>query len=93
MRLSRRFAAPAEEREQVRQTRAKPLLASLREWFETTLPTLSRKSDTTAAIRYALSLWHALQRYLEDGQIEIDNNLVYTASGIVQSIFSSAVRL
>ena len=35
---------------------------------------LSRKSDTTAAIRYALSRWEALVRYGDDGRIEIDNN-------------------
>jgi transposase len=63
-----------EERQQVRQARAKPLLAALRQWFETTLPKLSRKSDTTAAIRYALSSWDALLRYCDDGHIEIDNN-------------------
>jgi hypothetical protein len=39
-----------------------------------TLPKLSRKSDTTAAIRYALSLWDALVRYADDGHVEIDNN-------------------
>src|SRR5215469_14799942 len=38
------------------------------------LPKLSRKSDTTAAIRYALSRWEALVRYCDDGCIEIDNN-------------------
>jgi transposase len=65
---------PPDERQQVRQARAKPLLGSLRQWFETTLPKLSRKSDTTAAIRYALSLWNALVRYADDGHIEIDNN-------------------
>jgi len=65
---------PPEERRQVRQTRSKALLASLRQWFETTLPKLSRKSDTTAAIRYALSRWDALARYCDDGHIEIDNN-------------------
>jgi len=54
--------------------RARPLLESLREWFEATIPKLSRKSDTTAAIRYALSLWDALMRYCDDGHIEIDNN-------------------
>ena len=43
-------------------------------WFETTLLKLSRKSDTTAAIRYALSRWDALVRYCNDGHIEIDNN-------------------
>jgi hypothetical protein len=35
---------------------------------------LSRKSDTAAAIRYALSRWRALGRYLDDGSIEIDNS-------------------
>ena len=65
---------PAEERQQIRNARARPLLESLRQWFEATLPKLSRKSDTTAAIRYALSLWDALLRYSNDGHIEIDNN-------------------
>src|SRR6266702_1191266 len=65
---------PPEERRQVRQMRSKPLLASLRQWFETTLPKLSRKSDTTVAIRYGLSRWDALLRYTNDGRLEIDNN-------------------
>ena len=65
---------PPDERRQVRQARAKPLLTSLRQWFESTLPKLSRKSDTTAAIQYALSLWAALVRYAADGALEIDNN-------------------
>src|SRR3974390_2486315 len=53
---------------------ARPLLQSLHEWFEVALPKLSRKSDTTAAIRYALGLWQALTRYCDDGRLEIDNN-------------------
>ena len=65
---------PAKERQQVRNARARPLLESLRQWFEATLPKLSRKSDTTVAIRYALSRWDALLRYSNDGNIEIDNN-------------------
>jgi transposase len=65
---------PAEERQQVRHARAKPLLASLQQWFEATLPKLSRKSEAAAAIRYALSRWDALLRYSNDGHIEIDNN-------------------
>ncbi len=68
-RPSRRTNAAA-----VRQTQAKPLLDSLRQWFEATLSKLSRKSETTVAIRYALSRWNALTRYIEDGHIEIDNN-------------------
>jgi len=65
---------PLEERREVRQARSKPLLDSLRQWFETTLLKLSRKSDTAAAIRYALSRWNALLRYSDDGRLEIDNN-------------------
>jgi len=63
-----------DQRQEVRKARAKPLLESLRQWFEESLSKLSRKSDTTAAIRYALSRWEALVRYGDDGRIEIDNN-------------------
>jgi transposase len=65
---------PPDERQQVRTTRARPLLQSLQEWFEVSLNKLSRKSDTTAAIRYALGRWPALTRYCDDGCLEIDNN-------------------
>jgi len=65
---------PPDERQRVRQTRARPLLQSLHDWFEVSLTKLSRKSDTTAAIRYALTLWPALIRYCDDGRLEIDNN-------------------
>jgi transposase len=65
---------PPEERRAMRQAESKPLLDSLRQWFEATLSKLSRKSETTAAIRYALSRWDALVRFLDDGRIEMDNN-------------------
>jgi len=65
---------PPEERRQARQTRARPLLQSLHDWFEAALTKLSRKSETMAAIRYALTLWTALTRYCDDGRLEIDNN-------------------
>jgi len=44
----------------------------LQRWLNRTLAGLSRKSDTAAAIRYALSRWRALSRYLDDGRTEID---------------------
>ena len=65
---------PPDQRRAVRQMQSKPLLDSLQQWFEATLSKLSRKSETTVAIRYALSRWNALTRYIEDGHIEIDNN-------------------
>jgi transposase len=63
-----------EERREVRNERARPLLESLKQWLEATLCKLSRKSDTTPAVRYALGRWEALLRYVDDGRIEIDNN-------------------
>jgi len=58
----------------VRQTRAKPLLDDLRTWMEKSLRSLSTKSETAGAIRYALSHWRALTRYVDDGLLEIDNS-------------------
>jgi transposase len=64
----------ADERREVRNAQARPLLDSLKQWLEETLEKLSRKSDTALAVRYALSRWDALLRYVDDGRIEIDNN-------------------
>jgi len=65
---------PPEERLRVRQAEARPRLQSLRAWLEQTLTKLSRKSEMTAAVNYALHRWDALVRYTEDGHWEIDNN-------------------
>jgi transposase len=61
-------------RREIRQTRARPLVDELHRWLNKTLAGLSRKSDTAGAIRYALSRWRALTRYLDDGRIEMDNS-------------------
>jgi len=65
---------PPDQRRAVRQARSGPLLAELKGWLDQTLQTLSQKSATAKAIRYALSRWEALTRYCDDGRIEIDNN-------------------
>jgi transposase len=65
---------PVDVRLSVRQTRARPLLEDLRRWMEKALRSLSSKSETAAAIRYALSRWRALTRYADDGLLEIDNS-------------------
>ena len=66
----------AEDRRAVRNARSRPLLESLKQWFEETLGKLSTKSDTTKAIRYAAEgCWDALMRAsANDGHLEIDNN-------------------
>jgi hypothetical protein len=63
-----------EERREIRNTRSRRLLGSLKQWLEETLVKLSKKSDTAMAVRYALGRWEALMRYCDDGRLEIDNN-------------------
>jgi hypothetical protein len=65
---------PPNERRSVRHARARPLLNDLEQWLRAALEKLSRKSDTSAAILYALNLWPALLRYCDYGVIEIDNS-------------------
>jgi transposase len=65
---------PPEERCEVRIARSRQLLETLRDWFERTLTTISRKSELAKSIRYALARWLSLLRYCDDGRIEIDNN-------------------
>lgn len=66
--------SPAPERERIRQAEAAPKVAALKTWLERQLARLPAKSETAKAIRYALARWQALERYLGDGRIEIDNN-------------------
>src|SRR5476651_1211982 len=65
---------PPHERQHVREQRSRPLLDDFGNWLRATLEKLSRKSDTAAAIQYALNLWPALLRYCDNGIIEIDNS-------------------
>jgi transposase len=37
---------------------------------------ISQKSKLADAVRYALSRWEGLTRFIEDGRIELDNNAV-----------------
>ncbi|AKM33239.1 transposase (plasmid) [Pandoraea faecigallinarum] len=64
---------PLDARQVRRQTHARPRLDELYAWLTTMSGTLSRKSDTSQAIRYALNRWTALTRYCDDGHLEIDN--------------------
>jgi hypothetical protein len=64
---------PPDARRAYRQEHARPLLDQFHVWLMATLETLSRKSDTSRAILYALNRWQALTRYCDDGRLEIDN--------------------
>ena len=50
------------------------MLDDLQTWLKGCLTKLSKKSEVTVAIHYALGRWTPLLRYCDDGALEIDNN-------------------
>jgi transposase len=66
----------AEERRAVRQDRSRPIIDDLEPWLRAKLALISQKTKLAEAIRYALSRWEGLTRFLDDGRIEIDSNVV-----------------
>jgi transposase len=64
----------AAQRRQVRQSVARPVIDALAAFFDTSLTTISGRSELARAIHYARSRWAALTRYLDDGTLEIGNN-------------------
>lgn len=69
----------ADERCALRQRHARPIFDDLRAWIKNTLPTLPQKHKLAEAMRYALSRWEALSLYIDDGRVEIDNNIAERA--------------
>jgi transposase len=65
---------PRDERRRMRNERSRLLLKAPKQWLKETLAKLLAKSETAKAVRYALKLWNALMRYVDDGRLEIDNN-------------------
>jgi transposase len=70
---------PAEHRRRVRQERSRPIVEALHAWLEDHLPRMSGASDLALAIRYALRHWSGLIVFLDDGRVEMDNNIVERA--------------
>ncbi len=65
-----------DERRATRQSKTKPLIDALEPWLRQKLKLISQKTKLAEAIRYALSRWEGLTRFIDDGRIEIDNNIV-----------------
>ncbi len=70
---------PADERRSARQTRSRPVIEALEPWLHAKLGTISQKGKLAEAIRYALSRWEGLSRFLDDGRVELDSNVVERA--------------
>jgi transposase len=66
----------AEHRLSVRQQKSKPLMTELKKLLDDTLERISAKSTLAEDIRYAQSHWRGLVRFLDDGRIEVDNNMI-----------------
>ena len=67
---------PPEVRLAARRDRSAPIVAALRPWLEAQLSHLSSGSKLAEHIRYALSHWEGLTRFLHDGRLELDTNPV-----------------
>ena len=70
---------PPAERSAARRARSAPILGELHAWLRETVTTLSAKAPLAQAIQYTLTRWTALSRYVEDGAVEIDNNVAERA--------------
>ena len=67
---------PADERKTIRQVRSKPLADALHQWMVLQRCQITDGSATAKALDYSLRRWAALKRFLDDGQLPIDNNWV-----------------
>lgn len=63
----------------VRRTQSKPLVDELKELIDAERAAHLPHSKLGEAITYALGQWQQFERYLDDGRIEIDNNLCENA--------------
>ena len=69
----------ADERHEVRKEKTRPLIVALEPWLREKLALISQKTKLAEAIRYVLSRWEGLTRFIDDGRIEIDSNVVERA--------------
>ena len=70
---------PAAERLALRQAESAPLALSLGAWLEQLRVQALPKSPLGQAVGYALNQWQALNVYLTDGDLRIDNNAAENA--------------
>ena len=68
-----------QQRYAYRNVQAKPILDKLRSWLDDTLPQVPPKGAVGNALRYLHEQWDKLTCYLDDGRLEIDNNLCENA--------------
>lgn len=66
----------AEQRRQVRGERSRVIIDDLRQYLDARNRQVSAKAKLGEAIRYALTRWDGLSRFVNDGRIDLDSNIV-----------------
>jgi hypothetical protein len=61
-------------RRDLRQQKSVPILAQIKTWLDTEKELVLPRSPMAGAITYTLNQWEALNRYVEQGFLDIDNN-------------------
>jgi len=69
----------AEQRAELRQRLAYPILCAFEKWIVSYYPKALPKGRMSKALSYTYSLYHRLSRYHLDGRYQMDNNLVENA--------------
>lgn len=88
---------PTETRRAFRQDYAKPICDALRSWMIAQRQLVPDGSASAKALDYSLKRWVALTRYLDDGQLPIDNNHIEqqirpVAIGRANWLFAGSLR-
>src|SRR5574343_1012439 len=65
-----------EQRQAVRQQQTRPILDALKEWMTLQRGQVPDGSATAKALDYSLRRWDALTRFVDDGQLPVDNNWI-----------------
>lgn len=65
-----------EQRQTVRQQQTRPILDALHEWMTLQRRQVPDGSATAKALDYSLRRWEALTRFMDDGQLPVDNNWI-----------------
>ena len=85
------------DRQHLRQKQARPIADALFEWMRLQRIKVTDGSATAKALDYTLKRWQALTRYLDDGQLPIDNNWIENhnrpiAVGRSNCLFAGSLR-
>ena len=64
---------------QLRQEKSVPILAEIKTWLDVEKELVLPRSPMGGAITYVLNQWAALNRYVEQGYLKIDNNVAERA--------------